>query len=111
MVFIESRAFTRRLQELTRDASDAVLGAIQADLLDNPQRGQVVKGLGGIRKARVADPIRRKGKRGGFRYMYLYIERKSHIHLLLLFDKGEQEDLDSEQRSFLRDLADRVKTQ
>ena len=26
--------------------------------------------------------------------MYLYLERKDHIHLLFLFDKNEQEDLD-----------------
>ncbi len=43
-----------------------------------------------------------KGKRGGLRYLYLYVVRKEHIHLLNLFDKNEQEDLNTEQRDDLR---------
>jgi len=42
--------------------------------------------------------------------MYLYLERKDHIHLLFLFDKNEQEDLNLAQRSFLRQLVERIKT-
>src|SRR5208282_6404968 len=109
VVFIESKAFTRRLHELAEGAADSVLISIQSGLADNPVRGDVVKGLGGIRKARISNPGRGKGKRGGFRYMYLYVERKDHIHLLFLFDKDEQEDLNSAQRAFLRQLVDRIK--
>lgn len=109
MVFIESKPFTRRLHELAEDDADSVLAAIQGGLLDNPVRGDVVKGLGGIRKARVSNPRRGKGQRGGFRYMYLYLEQKDHIRLLFLFDKDEQEDLNPAQRRFLRQLADRIK--
>lgn len=111
MVFIESRAFTRRLHELAKDAADSVLGAIQVDSLHEPMRGDLVRGLGGIRKARIANPIRGKGKRGGFRYMYFYLESKGHVHLLFLMDKNEQEDLDSAQRAVLRQLMDRIKGQ
>lgn len=109
VLFIESKAFTRRLHELAEDAADSVLADIQGGLRDNPVRGDMVKGLGGIRKARVSNPGRGKGKRGGFRYMYLYLERRSHIHLLVLIDKDEQEDLNPAQRSFLRQLVDRIK--
>ena len=77
--------------------------------MDNPARGDIVKGLGGIRKAGVSNPGRGKGKRGGFRYMYLYLERRRHIHLLFLFDKDEQEDLTAAQRAFLKQLVDRIK--
>lgn len=76
MVFIESHAFTRRLAELAGDSADEVLRAIQADLLQNPQKGRMVEGLGGIRKARAANPTRGKGKRGGYRYMHLYLEHR-----------------------------------
>ena len=109
MVFIESRSFTRRLLQIARDLADSVLTDIQEDLLDNPERGAVVPGLGGLRKARASNPSRGKGKRGGFRYMYLHVERKSHIHLLFLFDKDEQEDLNSEQRAILRQLVAQIK--
>jgi hypothetical protein len=102
VVFIESAAFTRRLRELADDNAQDVLGAIQDDLLVNPQRGSIVQGLSGIRKARTGNPRRGKGKRGGFRYWYLHLERRDHIHLLILLDKDEQEDLDSQERTALR---------
>jgi hypothetical protein len=109
VVFIESKAFTKRLHELAKDTADSLLVSIQSSLVDNPARGDVVKGLGGIRKARISNPGRGKGKRGGFRYMYLYIERNDHIHLLFLFDKDEQEDLNTAQRAFLRQLVANIK--
>ncbi len=56
MVFVESAAFTRRLRELAGDNAEDVLSAIQDDLVANPQRGSVVQGLGGIRKARTGNP-------------------------------------------------------
>lgn len=111
VIFIESKAFTRRLHESAMDSADAVLSAVQNELADNPIRGDLVKGLGGIRKARVANPARGKGKRGGFRYLYLYLEHKDHIHLLLLIDKNEQEDLNADQRAFLKQLAIQIKEQ
>jgi hypothetical protein len=109
VVFVESKAFTRRLHELAGDVADTVLADIQNALLENPARGDTVKGVGGIRKARLADPARGKGKRGGFRYMFLYLERRGHVHLLFLFDKNEQEDLNPAQRAFLRKLVGRIK--
>ena len=109
MVFIESAAFTRRLRELTGNNSEDVLNGIQDDLIANPQRGTVVRGLGGIRKARVGNPRRGKGKRGGFRYWYLFLERRDHIHLLILLDKDEQEDLNSQQRTALRRMVEELR--
>lgn len=111
MVFIESRVFTRRLHELAGESADSVLSDIQTALSDNSQLGDLVKGLGGIRKGRAANPLRGKGKRGGFRYMYLYLEHKAHIHLLFLFGKNEQEDLNAEQRIVLKQLVERIKGQ
>jgi len=55
--------------------------------------------------------LKGKGRRGGFRYMYLYLERREHVHLLFLFDKDEQEDLNPAQRTFLRQLVERIKGQ
>lgn len=104
MVFIESQPFTKRLHQLAGTSADEVLRGIQNDLLQNAEKGDVVRGLGGIRKARTANPARGKGKRGGYRYMHLYLEHKDHIHLLFLLDKDEQEDLDEAQRKALRQM-------
>lgn len=109
MVYIESVAFTRRLHQLCGPKAHEVLDGIQADLLRNPSSGDVVQGLGGVRKARCSNPGRQKGKRGGYRYLFLYLEHRNHIHLLYLLDKGEQEDLTNQERKVLRTVVNAIK--
>jgi hypothetical protein len=109
VVFIESQAFTRRLNRLAGSSALNVLNSIQSDLLKNPESGSLLQGLGGIRKARCANPGRGKGKRGGFRYLFLYLEDRSHVHLLYLLDKDEQEDLTHDERGTLKALVAQIK--
>ena len=52
----------------------AVLTNIQSDLVQDPERGDLVKGTHGVRKVRVGDPASSRGKSGGYRYLYLYLE-------------------------------------
>ena len=101
--FIQSRVFTRRLDLLAREHADDVLANIENDLLQNPERGDLIQGTGGIRKSRAADPSRGKGKRGGFRYMYYYIEQDGQILLLMIFSKNEQDNLTAAQKKWLRE--------
>src|SRR5271156_2681289 len=101
--FIQSRAFTRRLDILAKEYADDVLTNIENDLLQNPERGDLIQGPGGIRKSRAADPSRGKGKRGGFRYMYYYIEQDGQILLLMIFSKNEQDNLTAAQKKWLRE--------
>jgi hypothetical protein len=105
--FIESRPFTRRLHDLAGDAADQLLRAIQGAVSQKPDRGAMVPGLGGVRKVRIAG--RGKGKRGGYRCLYLYLERKQHIHLLILLAKNEQEDTTVERRSQIREWVAEIK--
>jgi hypothetical protein len=109
VVYIESTVFTRRLHRLAGDTALEVLHSIQENLLKNPSLGDLVRGLGGIRKARCSNPARGKGKRGGFRYLYLYLEDRGHIHLLYLLDKDEQADLSNHERNILRSLVEEIK--
>jgi hypothetical protein len=99
----------RRLHQLAGALAEEVLRQIQNDLLENPEKGSVVRGLAGIRKVRASNPARGKGKRGGFRYLHLYLQHRDHIHLLYLLDKDEQEDLNEEQRKMLREIVSRLK--
>jgi mRNA-degrading endonuclease RelE of RelBE toxin-antitoxin system len=108
--FIESRPFTRRLHQLAKDRADDVLRAIQSRLAQKPDRGSVVPGLAGIRRARLGNPGRGKGKRGGYRYLYLYLEARQHVHLLILLDKNEQEDASEEQRRTMRAMVRGIKS-
>lgn len=77
VVFIESAPFSRRLRTLAGSEEGSTLRGIQNELIELPSRGDLVPGLGGIRKARFKNPKRRKGKRGGFRYFYLYLEQST----------------------------------
>ena len=86
-----------------------MLNAIQNDLLTNPKRGDIVQGTGGVRKARVADPQSGRGKRGSYRYLYLYLEHRGRIYLLYLYGKGEQSDLSPEQKKTVARLAQMIK--
>lgn len=103
--FVESKVFHRRVRELPTE----VLTAIQADLIGNPERGDLVAGTGGARKARVADPAAKRGKSGSYRYLYLYLPRAGRIHLLYLYAKGEQADLSPAQKKVMRELVGLIK--
>jgi hypothetical protein len=68
--FVESKVFSKQVGALPAQ----VLINIQSDLVQNPQRGDIVKGTHGVRKARAADPGSSRGKSGSYRYLYLYLE-------------------------------------
>jgi mRNA-degrading endonuclease RelE of RelBE toxin-antitoxin system len=99
--FVESKTFSKQALEL----SGQILANIQSDLVQNPERGDIVKGTHGVRKARVADPASTRGKSGSYRYLYLYLEHAGRIHLLYLFSKGEQADLSPEQKRIIGSLS------
>lgn len=83
--------------------------AIQDELLKNSERVDVIAGAGGARKARIADPSRKKGKRGGFRYIYIYFEVHGRIYLLYIYGKNDQEDLTREQAKMLGEVVRETK--
>jgi hypothetical protein len=62
--FVETAEFTQWVKEYL---SDEALSDLQRALLDAPDTGSVLPGCDGLRKMRVADPRRGKGKRGGAR--------------------------------------------
>jgi hypothetical protein len=103
--FIESKIFSKQVRELAGE----LVTKIQSDLVQNPQRGDIVKGTHGVRKARVADPSSSRGKSGGYRYLYLYLEHAGRIHLLYLFSKGEQADLSPEQMRIIGALSQAIR--
>lgn len=104
--FIELPVFMRQLDAM---ASFETLYAIQADLLTDPERWPMIKGTGGARKGRVADPKDSRGKSGSFRYIYLYLQHRGRIFLLLLFSKSEQANLSPEQVKKVAAMIEKIK--
>ena len=103
--FIESKAFSKQVGKLPAE----ILTRIQSDLVKNPERGDVVRGAHGVRKARVADPESSRGKSGSYRYLYLYLEHAGRIHLLYLFSKGEQANLSPDQTRMIGALSQQIR--
>lgn len=104
-----SNSLTKIFSRQVRKLGVETLTRIQSDLIQNPERGAMVRGTHGIRKARVADPASARGKSGSYRYLYLYLEHPGRIHLLYLFSKGEQSDLSPEQKWRLGALSQEIR--
>ena len=62
---------------------------------------------GGPRKLRWAESARGKGKRGGVRVIYYWYAPQELIYLLLLYSKGERDDLTASEKKALRQLVTR----
>jgi hypothetical protein len=105
--FVESKVFSKQVSALP----GGVLTKIQFDLVQDPDRGDIVKGTHGVRKARVSDPASSRGKSGSYRYLYLYLEHAHRIHLLYLFSKGEQSDLSQEQKRIIGVLSRQIRNE
>jgi len=72
--------------------------------MDNPDAGDVIEGIGGLRKIRFADEKRGKGKRGGLRVIYYWWVSGKQFWLFTIFNKDEMDDLTTAQRKILKDL-------
>jgi mRNA-degrading endonuclease RelE of RelBE toxin-antitoxin system len=101
VVFVEFRGFSKRREEYL---DDEAFRELQNRLLKVPKSGDVIKGTGGLRKLRFA--AKGKGKRGGVRVIYYYLETKAIILLLLIYGKNQQDDLTVEQQKLLTKLVE-----
>ena len=100
--FVETTEFSRWHQKFL--PGDACF-KLQKELVANPQKGDVMPGCGGLRKLRIADPRRQKGRRGGARVIYLHIPEVNQFLMLDIYSKGEKDDLSPAEKKDLRELA------
>jgi len=107
LAFVETRKFTQTREKYF--AGDDSYNALQQALLADPDLGNVMPGCGGLRKMRWPDPRRGKGKRGGLRIVYLHVPEAQIVLFLKVYDNDEADNLTSEQRRTLTELADRLR--
>lgn len=96
-VFVESSIFEKYRSQYIDDDDYRMF---QAGLMTNPKCGDVIKGTGGLRKVRFS--CQRKGKRGGLRIIYYFLDERSHFYLLTIYRKNEMSDLTAEQKKQLK---------
>jgi hypothetical protein len=104
--FIETEVYTKRIVKMVDDKTYAEL---QAELVKDPTKGKVIQGTGGLRKIRMA--ARGKGKRGGARVIYYFVQIDETIYMIFVYDKSEADDLTSDQKKNLKALAQAIAEQ
>jgi hypothetical protein len=98
LTFIESPVYSDQIEDLLSAEDHRQL---QMHLLEQPDRGDFIKGSGGLRKLRWAGSGR--GKRGGIRVIY-YLWHGDTAFLLFAYPKNQQEDLTPAQAKLLKNL-------
>ena len=94
MVFVELPLFQGYLT-----FTDDELAAIQQSILDDPRRGDLIRGGHGLRKLRAA--IAGRGKRGGARVINYVWDKLDRCYLIFAYAKNVQGDLTPEQLKIL----------
>jgi hypothetical protein len=102
--FVELTVFKKKVDSL---GGPPLLKAIQDELLKDLEKGDLIKGAGGIRKLRVARAD--SGKSGGYRIFYLDLPRQGLTYLMALLDKRESENISDHEKAILRAFAKAIK--
>jgi hypothetical protein len=99
MEFIETPTFTRLVTQLLTDDE---YREMQNVLVEDPERGDIIKGGGGIRKLRHA--VQGRGKSGGVRAIYYWVKDDHQIYMLVVYPKSKKDDLTDKEVAILREL-------
>ena len=102
MVIIETSIFTKLITELM---SDDEYKDLQDALVVRPDRGALIKHSGGLRKVRWA--LKGKGKSGGARVIYYWMNEQDQLYMLLAYPKNVQDNLTDQQLKKLRQIVER----
>ena len=106
---IQTEIFSRILDDLIakRKLSQKDFDNLERLLVENPQSGEVIPGLSGLRKIRLKSTY--SGKRGGFRIDYLDIPQVQKLYLIVIYPKNVKEDLSSGEKKEFKRFVERIK--
>lgn len=77
------------------------------ELRNNPGKGDLIVGSGGIRKIRIA--LGNRGKSKGARVIYTYFAVREHLYLFTAYPKNEKSNLTRPEINQLKILVDLIK--
>lgn len=92
LLFLESSVFQKWVR---KNHLGAAVARLRIALTENPDAGDVIPGSGGLRKIRMAGAGR--GKRGGFRVVYVLMVERTVAYLIRGYSKSEQEDMTADE--------------
>jgi mRNA-degrading endonuclease RelE of RelBE toxin-antitoxin system len=100
----ETPTFTRQAEKLfDADEKDELISF----LAENPLAGDVIPDTGGVRKVRFAASGR--GKRGGARVVYYFLDDSFPLYALLVYPKNEKANLTAEDKRAAAALVEAIK--
>ena len=102
--FVMMPVFDKQWREMGLDDND--LQCLQAQLLENPQIGNAIKGTGKLRKMRFALPGR--GKSGSSRVLYVDFVLAETIYLIFAYPKNEKDNLTDSECNNIKKLIDKI---
>lgn len=94
MQIVRTSRYLKDLKRIGATAGDAA--RLEAEIASNPHAGDVIPGLGGLRKIRFG--VAGRGKRGGGRAIYFLMIAKDVAIMVFAYAKADQEDLSPAQR-------------
>ena len=101
----ETPIFTRQADKLFDEAEKK---ALIDYLAMHPLSGDEIPGTGGVRKLRYAASGR--GKRGGARVIYYFLDETIPLYALLVYAKNTQTDMTPDEKRAVSALAEALKT-
>ncbi len=101
--FVETSVFSKQIKEL---ATDDELKDLQVELIAQPDKGDIIRDTGGLRKVRMA--VGNKGKSGSVRVLYV-LAHVDKIFLVLAYPKSTKDSLTKEEKSKLKKLVQSLK--
>ena len=96
------RTLTYKKQAKRLAFTENELKAVEDEIAENPNAGDIVAGLKGARKIRVA--FGNKGKRGGARAIYVVLLSEDVTYMILMYAKSQREDLSKEDKEAVVDF-------
>ena len=100
----ETPTFTRQAEKLFDEDEKRELINF---LAENPLAGDEIPGTGGVRKVRFAASGR--GKRGGARIIYYYLDDTMPLYALLAYAKNDRADMTPDEKRIVSALASAIK--
>ena len=104
--FVMLPEFDKRWKEI--GFTDDDLKSLQEELTINPEKGDLIRGTGGLRKIRVA--FEGRGKSGSARVCYVDFAVFERISLITAYTKNEKDNLTQKERNEVHKLIDVLKT-
>ena len=101
--FIETPMFTRQIKQI---ATDDELKELQKELIESPDKGDLIQKTGGLRKIRMATG--NQGKSGSARVIY-FLATDEIIYLVMAYPKSTKDSLTDAEKSDLKKLTKLLK--